>query len=371
MILLRAGNSMLFVDSHMSNNIVVVCCFISSYSLTYLVISNFLISYVESSAIETTINQNTNHTIQVQTNQTNYFIGNVSLSEINKRQNNDSTHPKIENEGINKQEIDSTTKDNYVSQTSTTEKLSEAAIKQKNLTNFHSNATEILLTANNKTLEAFSIENLDNKTTLTNNTTLKNNQILDENNNQTINFPDKNSTSTTSTLHSSNFIPETSVSIELNHGENPDEEKENNLPDDPNQVEKDTEVNESDKSGSEIEQNGAENTFDEQPIVDQTEKIEQNKNPKDDSSSQKLPENNKNPFLPAADDFDEESSIGFLTYFLIISTICVLFYVVYHKRAKIIALIIEGRSNGQRRRRVVESRVYNRLENVQDAMPNA
>lgn len=185
-------------------------------------------------------------------------------------------------------EMDFTTKDNNISQTSTT----EGAIKQENLTNVHSKATEKLLTTNNKTLEAFSNENLDNKTTTTNDTTLKNIQILDENNNQTSNFLDKNSTSTTttSTLHSSNFIPETSVSIELNHGENPDEEKENNLPDDSNQVEKDTEVDESDKSGSEIEKNGAENTF-EQPI-DGTENIEQNKNPKDNFSSQKLPENN-------------------------------------------------------------------------------
>lgn len=34
-------------------------------------------------------------------------------------------------------------------------------------------------------------------------------------------------------------------------------------------------------------------------------------------------------------------------------------------------LIVEGRASAQRRRRVIDSRVYNRLENVNDAMPNA
>lgn len=38
---------------------------------------------------------------------------------------------------------------------------------------------------------------------------------------------------------------------------------------------------------------------------------------------------------------------------------------------KIMGLILEGRTGGQRRRRLIDSRVYNRLENVQDAMPNA
>lgn len=147
------------------------------------------------------------------------------------------------------------------------------------------------MTTNNTTLEAISNENLENKTTTINNTTLKIIRTVDDNNNQTINFLDKNATSTaTSTLHSSTFISETSNSIELNQGGNPDEEKEDNLLDDPKQVEKDTEVNESDKSGSEIEQNGAENIFDQQPADEQN--IAQNKNPKDDSSSQKFPENN-------------------------------------------------------------------------------
>lgn len=81
----------------MSSNIAVVCCFISYYSLTNLVISNFLLSYAESTAIETTVAQY--HTIHVETNHTNE---NVSLSEINKRQNNDSSQPKIENDAIPK-----------------------------------------------------------------------------------------------------------------------------------------------------------------------------------------------------------------------------------------------------------------------------
>lgn len=70
--------------------------------------------------------------------------------------------------------------------------------------------------------------------------------------------------------------------------------------------------------------------------------------------------------------FDEEeqtSSWGFFTYFLLLSTLCVVVYIAYHNKNRIIALVLEGkRSTGHRR---MNNNVYNRLENLNDVMPNS
>ncbi|RNA16076.1 flocculation FLO11-like isoform X2 [Brachionus plicatilis] len=123
---------------------------------------------------------------------------------------------------------------------------------------------------------------------------------------------------------------------------NKDDEKEENK-EDPNVGNKDDENDDNDNA------NDDKNQLNDKDLDDFAQKEKEMSKDKNDNMEPPVkfvdiknnpPDSNKFPY-----DNDEESSSGFLTYFLVISGICIAAYVVYHNKAKILGILIEGRPN--------------------------
>jgi hypothetical protein len=143
-------------------------------------------------------------------------------------------------------------------------------------------------------------------------------------------------------------------------------------------VEKGDDSNDNIKTGEGVEDNLAEEKVDETnnkaDVVQDTEAKDDYKESESDVVNiDAVANDNGLPFSGKVEDTmntgpyaDDDSS--FMAYFLLLSMVCIIAYLVFHNKQKILALILEGRrSQGSRRRS--GGRVYNKLDStVEDSM---
>ncbi|XP_055698639.1 trans-Golgi network integral membrane protein 2-like [Phlebotomus papatasi] len=72
------------------------------------------------------------------------------------------------------------------------------------------------------------------------------------------------------------------------------------------------------------------------------------------------------------DPFHEVEESNFLTYFMCMMIVCILAYVVYHNKSKVLALVLEGRRSSQGRGRRKHTAAYRKLDsNLEEAIASS
>uniref|UniRef100_A0A6B2EHM5 Putative trans-golgi network integral membrane protein tgn38 n=1 Tax=Phlebotomus kandelakii TaxID=1109342 RepID=A0A6B2EHM5_9DIPT len=93
----------------------------------------------------------------------------------------------------------------------------------------------------------------------------------------------------------------------------------------------------------------------------------------DKSESKDTPPGNKIEVVDAKKDpFKDEAESNFFIYFLCLMVVCVLVYVVYHNKSKVLALVLEGRRSSQGRGRRKHTAAYRKLDsNLEEAIASS
>ncbi|XP_055692622.1 uncharacterized protein LOC129795404 [Lutzomyia longipalpis] len=72
------------------------------------------------------------------------------------------------------------------------------------------------------------------------------------------------------------------------------------------------------------------------------------------------------------DPFQEEDESNFFTYFMCVMIVCIIAYVVYHNKTKVLALLLEGRRSSQGRGRRKHTAAYRKLDsNLEEAITSS
>uniref|UniRef100_A0A1L8D9Y7 Trans-golgi network integral membrane protein tgn38 n=2 Tax=Nyssomyia neivai TaxID=330878 RepID=A0A1L8D9Y7_9DIPT len=72
------------------------------------------------------------------------------------------------------------------------------------------------------------------------------------------------------------------------------------------------------------------------------------------------------------DPFQEEDESNFFTYFMCMMIVCIVAYVVYHNKTKVLALVLEGRRSNQGRGRRKHTAAYRKLDsNLEEAITSS
>ncbi|KAG1652707.1 Degenerin mec-10 [Nymphon striatum] len=84
----------------------------------------------------------------------------------------------------------------------------------------------------------------------------------------------------------------------------------------------------------------------------------------------KTKEKMRSPVFIEINDYEDQGNSHFFVYFISIVVLCIISYLVFHNKKKLIALVVEGRQ-GYRPRRRSMNKSYHRLENVDDALSDS